>query len=202
MNKTLNKQNLVMYLNGVIILGCVGLLLIGCSSTLLAGIPDAHYELILRTELGQVIGKVTRTHPSHNVSFSNLGTALIEIEVFTTNETPVTLRIYSNNLSFPYPLVHESTNLTEHDHLRVDVQHDVTIEVQRETSNALFSYWVNMYRRIPMVANTLPVRWMNYLIPLLVIGIIILIISLILLRRGLIQLQALQIKLNNQPTKS
>ncbi|MFX1566586.1 MAG: hypothetical protein ACFFCH_11395 [Promethearchaeota archaeon] len=185
MNKASNKQNIAVYLNGVLILGCIGMLLIGVSSTLLAMYPAAYYNVTLRTELGQVSDKVTATHPIHNVSFRIYGTAQVEIEFFTTNETPVTLRIYTYNLSFSYTLAHQSSNLTEYEGLHIDAQHNVTIEVHRETSNALFTYWVNMYQHIPLVANTLPVRLSYYSILLLAIGTFILITSLALLRQGL-----------------
>ncbi len=153
-HKRLHRPNLADY---AIMLGCIALFLMGLGTIFLAGIPAAFYIDTSEVALGQIMGEVNTRKPIVNVFLTNLGTAQLELQGFTTNDVPVTLRIFCFNSSLSSPLVYEATTLMRESQIRVAVHGDATIQVAYEESDALFIYWLIKIEYIPRFVNTVAI---------------------------------------------
>jgi hypothetical protein len=139
----------------------------GVSFSLLYGAHSSYYTQYQRTELGSFSGKVTNNQPSVNISFTNLGDVLIEIQGFASNETPVLLHVYCFNNSLTGPLIF-TRNTTFLFFWEVKITGDVTITVSRLDADALFACWLVKVDRMLVSGKPYLLQIAPYVFPLLV----------------------------------
>lgn len=167
MSKNSINQYLGELFDRALLLCGLACLFMGVSLTLLYGAQSSYFIQYQRTQLGSFSGKVTSSEPTANISFTNLGDVLIEIQGFASNETPVALLVYCFNDSLAGPLIF-SINTTYEFVQEVEITGDVTIAVHRLNADALFACWLVRVNRMLVSGKPYLLQIMPYIYPLIV----------------------------------
>jgi hypothetical protein len=167
----------------------VALLFLGITGPMLMGMSASAYIEVSEFDWGPFTVTLSESHPSTNITITNLGYDILTLQQCYTNSGFVWVRMYSVDSTTENPLLLEALVNQQHTY-EVLVAGYVTIDISRYDSDVLFTCWI--YSSAITVHNPFLDANLPWVILIAILGMVLLILGMSVSWQGTKQLEKWQ----------